>query len=593
MNLKKIVVTLLLGVLPLISSASHISGGEITWRCNGNGQFIFQVRLYRDCNGVAAFQNISLTTDAPIASINCQLISQNDLSPQGAGCPTCPVPLGFYNAVEEYVYESAPITLNGTPPPTGWLFYFNYCCRNQLITNLTNTSDFTYRSIMYPISGQSTSPCFDNSPYFAEPPTIGICTRDSVNLSFAAFDKDLDSLKYEFAHPIEFSSFGGNTPFSSGYTFTSPTPGLLQNPLNAPSLLNNTNGHLSLTSFTPGFFVITVQVTSYRCGQIISKVFREYTLMIFSNCFLTTTPTFTYNTSPDIFPLPYTETIYITVGDTLNYNFNATENELLPAAAGGNPQTMTMSASSIALGLGDTSYTLGCEIPPCAVLSSPTPFSSTAFIFEGLTWPTDCHHLGFNNGCLQHTRNYQFAFQVKDNYCPVPGVSSKSVLVKVKGPTIYTAGNSLAVSFPGITVQWYLNGTPIIGATDTLYTPTQSGTYSLIASTTNGCTLLSNSMYVGFAGIDNLNDQESIIKVFPNPSTGKSILNVFLNNIPIGTNLIHVIDVNGKVVKQIPIVVFTSNEHLLIDLSDLAAGVYSINISGKGKIFQTQLLLTN
>ena len=31
--------------------ASHLMGGEITWTCQGNGQFVFHMKLYRDCNG--------------------------------------------------------------------------------------------------------------------------------------------------------------------------------------------------------------------------------------------------------------------------------------------------------------------------------------------------------------------------------------------------------------------------------------------------------------------------------------------------------------------------------------------------------------
>ena len=84
-------------------------GGEITWRCNGNGQFVFQVKLYRDCNGIPGPQAINLVTNAPGGNINCILVSQNDISPQGTGCPTCPNPMGIYYAVEEFIYESAPL----------------------------------------------------------------------------------------------------------------------------------------------------------------------------------------------------------------------------------------------------------------------------------------------------------------------------------------------------------------------------------------------------------------------------------------------------------------------------------------------------
>ena len=81
--------------------------------------------------------------------------------------------------------------------------------------------------------------------------------------------------------------------------------------------------------------------------------------------------------------------------------------------------------------------------------------------------------------------------------------------------------------------------------------------------------------------------------VFPNPSVRNTILNVLLQNAKTGPNEIQVIDITGKLVMQIPIYVSTTNEHLLIDLGGLANGVYTINLSGDGKIPQTQLLLTN
>ena len=360
MNIQKIIIGLFLTVLPFSSFGSHILGGEITWRCNGYKEFVFQVKIYRDCNGIQGPSSVTIHTNASVGSILCHKISQTDLTPQGIGCASCSVPTGFYNSVEEYIYESVPMRINGSPPTTGWYFYYNDCCLNGALTNLSNPNDFSLRAYIYPNSGQGQTTCFDNSPYFAEPPTIGICTRDSADLSFAAFDKDLDSLKYEFAPSLTNGFPGNNATYSSGYSFSSPLPSSQQDPLNVSAILDNASGQLSITSYTPGFFVVCLQVSSYRCGQIISKIFRQYILLIKSNCTLSTSPTTIYNTSPDILPLPYSETINISAGDTLNYNFSATEYEFLPVSAGGNPQTMTMRASSLALGFGDTSFTNGC-----------------------------------------------------------------------------------------------------------------------------------------------------------------------------------------------------------------------------------------
>ena len=57
-------------------------------------------------------------------------------------------------AVEEHVYRSDTIRLDGTPDSNGWHFTWSSCCRNLNISNLqnvaSNTIGFTLRAVMYP-----------------------------------------------------------------------------------------------------------------------------------------------------------------------------------------------------------------------------------------------------------------------------------------------------------------------------------------------------------------------------------------------------------------------------------------------------------
>jgi hypothetical protein len=110
------------------TQASHLMGGEITWDCVKSGpdigKFIFTVKLYRDCNGVQQTGNITLNSNAPGGNILCLQVSQTDISPKGPGCPTCAVPAGYANAVEEFVYRSAHALLLEYSVG-GWYFYYN------------------------------------------------------------------------------------------------------------------------------------------------------------------------------------------------------------------------------------------------------------------------------------------------------------------------------------------------------------------------------------------------------------------------------------------------------------------------------------
>ncbi|MBK9320752.1 MAG: hypothetical protein IPM91_19485 [Bacteroidetes bacterium] len=123
-------IAITLTCLPSMLLGSHLIGGEITWRCDGTGAFIFQAKLYRDCNGVSGPGVIALESNSPTASILCSLITQTDITPQGIGCASCSIPMGLANSVKEYIYDSAPIILNGTPPAGGWYFSYTDCCRN-------------------------------------------------------------------------------------------------------------------------------------------------------------------------------------------------------------------------------------------------------------------------------------------------------------------------------------------------------------------------------------------------------------------------------------------------------------------------------
>ncbi len=121
--------------------ASHLMGGEITWECQPNGQYIFTLRVYRDCNGIpgsSSAQTINIWNYSSLPNtILCNFIGQTDISP----------PCGFdcnspqAGAAEEFLYISDPVTLVGVPPADGYVFTWDDCCRNSAIDNLNLTGE--------------------------------------------------------------------------------------------------------------------------------------------------------------------------------------------------------------------------------------------------------------------------------------------------------------------------------------------------------------------------------------------------------------------------------------------------------------------
>ncbi len=54
-------------------------------------------------------------------------------------------------------------------------------------------------------------------------------------------------------------------------------------------------------------------------------------------------------------------------------------------------------------------------------------------------------------------------------------------------PVITNSGGTLDAGISGMTYQWYLNGSPITGATSQTYSPTQTGDYTVEITNTAGC----------------------------------------------------------------------------------------------------------
>ena len=451
MILRFLVLILCFWCLPTSLNASHLMGGEITWECQGNGAFIFTMKLYRDCNGVPVQFPVGLRVHnhPTLLTIPLILISQTDITPQcnafGANY-TCAG--GGPGTVEEFIFRSNPITISGTPPPEGWAFTFDNCCRNNAISNLLinpNQTGFTLRAIMYPYNGNNTSPCYDNSPVFAQVPAIVICSENTFVYNHNAFDSDNDSLVYSFARPLDWlegGPFFPNTqlyiPYQVVYSVDVPFPGIGSGPFGQnsdPAILNPQSGEISFRSLISGNFVTVIKVQSYRCGQLISEVFREIQVVIIE-CGINTAPTVT---APFNDPSTGTQTSFTTTveaGSAVSFTMTATDNEFLLT---GGPQTISVTASGGQFGTGFTNPNNGCTNPPCATLN-PAPI--TALANNGtitFNWQTTCDHVAINNDCYVPSNIHTFVLTFKDDFCPAPSYRNVTVSVIVTTPPILLA----------------------------------------------------------------------------------------------------------------------------------------------------------
>ena len=122
--------------------------------------------------------------------------------------------------------------------------------------------------------------------------------------------------------------------------------------------------------------------------------------------------------------------------------------------------------------------------------------------------------------------------------------------------------------------QWMLDGEPIDGANEVVYTATESGSYSLLVTTENGCTYSSESISVIISSVNDLVGLKEF-SVFPLPFDQQLNYNILFESPTEG--IVSLIDQNGKIIQEKN---FARTASLSDQLSTarLPSGVYLLKI---------------
>ena len=483
--MKKILSSIvLLFTIVITAQATHLMGGEITWKCIKSGpnygKYIFQVKVYRDCQGVpiSTSMNLDVHNVPAITILPLTLYTSNDLSPacdtvDGINSPySCNgTNIGYagngVGAVEEHIYISDTVRIIGTPDSLGWHFTWSSCCRNSAISNGLADAGFTLRAVMYSYTDSlgtvhpNNNNCYDSSPKFYEKPRTILESGNGYDpLAFSngfvyshnAFDDERDSLWYEFAQPLSDITYDYTNPSISGLQITGifPPYPALSNSSPIPGVqINNNTGRTYYPADYIGNFVTCTKVQAWKCNQLVSEVYREIQVVL-SNPICNLGDTTGGNSGADtlcnirplvqppfFFPLSSPQYQWDTIvhcGDTVSFDFIANDYDVYP---NGSLQDLHFTVSGGQFMDYNVSPPLLCDNPPCATFNEVSTGVTPPFITAGGTgtgyfeWITSCNHLvsSCNNNLLPSL--YTFVIKVQDDFCPAPAIENTAQVISI------------------------------------------------------------------------------------------------------------------------------------------------------------------
>ncbi len=150
-------------------------------------------------------------------------------------------------------------------------------------------------------------------------------------------------------------------------------------------------------------------------------------------------------------------------------------------------------------------------------------------------------------------------------------------------PTI-TQSNDTLYSSSSIGNQWYFNGNPINGATNSFLVATANGQYSVQVTNNLGCSSTSAAYSFTKSGIKDL-QVNKIFSLYPNPAQNTLMIEIYDAN----PCTLELSDALGRIVSALTL----SNKLTMLDISQLPVGIYAASIVRDGKRVTKKLVVSH
>jgi gliding motility-associated-like protein len=293
-QMKRRHLTLGIGILLSIffvsnTSATHVVGGNMYYKCLGNDMYEITFEMRRDCkNGAdnaphrAPHIYLSIWTrdgqfcprrgDNGYIRLTLQRIDTLNTSAEDF----CIDP-GDEVCVSQATYKGvACLPAN----KGGHILTYQRCCRNEILTNIENPLE-TGGTWFVDITGQAMMECNSN-PVFNDWPPIYVCQNDDFVFDHSATDPDGDSLAYSLCTPLKGASIIAPNPTKSSappydsIDWAAPFERLDMMGGTPALRIDPATGLITAAPDAQGTYLIGVVVREYRNDSLIGYVKRDF-----------------------------------------------------------------------------------------------------------------------------------------------------------------------------------------------------------------------------------------------------------------------------------------------------------------------------
>src|SRR6056297_326492 len=278
------------------ANATHIVGGELSYRCLGNDRYEVSLRVRRDCanaNEEAVFDNPAAVWvyDGDFGQLPnfanggrfLFYLSETDTLERVETDPCKDFSAGL--CVETALYKD---TINLPRRPGGYNLMYQRCCRNSIINNIQNPLE-TGSSYILKISEVALETC-SSSPQLTDFPPQSTCLNEAFAFDQSAEVNGDDSLVYSLFTPYQGATIDDPNPdvtgiipgFPNRVQWLTPTYDqsyMLGNQDN-PLTIDPETGLLTGLPEIQGTFLIGIRVEQYRSGVLISSVIRDFQITV-------------------------------------------------------------------------------------------------------------------------------------------------------------------------------------------------------------------------------------------------------------------------------------------------------------------------